>query len=542
MDSERSTRSQPRASLDDGSEAEGVTRRDFLSASGKFSGALAAGVLLEGAAGGPIPASAPASNPPTEIVRMSAAELSHAIRTKRVSCRDVMAAYLAHIDRLNPRVNAIVSIQNHDALMKQAIERDAQFGRGEYLGWMHGFPHAVKDLVSVKGIRTTFGSPLADSVPTHDDILVERLRRAGVIIIGKTNAPEFGLGSQTYNTIFGATRNAYDQSKCAGGSSGGAAVGLALRMLPVADGSDMMGSLRNPAAFNNVIGFRPSFGRVPSGPDNEVFASQLAVDGPLARSVGDVALLLSVLAGPDARSPLTLEQDPATFARPLERDFKGTRLAWLGDFGRALPMEPGVMGLCQQSLQAFESFGCVVESALPDFPLDRLWQTWLTLRHWSVGSGLAAYYNDPAKRAKLKPEAQWEVEGSLKLTAQDIHDAFVARSSWYEAIRHMFDSYDFLLLPSAQVFPFDVDVHWPREINGVKMDTYHRWMEVVIPATLAGCPAINVPVGFNSAGLPMGMQIIGKNHQDFAVLQIAHAYEQARPWVRDHLPTLFQAG
>ncbi|HMD32098.1 MAG TPA: amidase [Candidatus Acidoferrales bacterium] len=521
------------------------TRRDFLSATSKFSGALAAGMVLPGATAaateGPALPAAPPPPPPAssrDITMMNAVDLSQAIHAKRVSCREVMSAYLDHINRMNPKVNAIVSLQDPDALLKQADERDAQLARRESLGWMHGFPHAVKDLAPVKGIRTTFGSPLLDAIPGHDAIFVERLRKAGVIIIGKTNAPEFGLGSQTYNPVFGATHNAYDQSKCAGGSSGGAAVSLALRMLPVADGSDMMGSLRNPAAFNNVIGFRPSFGRVPSGPREEVFISQLSVEGPMGRSAADAAMLLSVMAGPDPRAPLSIEQDPAMFARPLDRDFEGTRIAWLGDYNGGLPMEPGVMDLCRQSFAAFESMGCTVEPALPDFSLDRLWRTWLTFRHWLSGGGLAALYSDPLKRAKMKPEAQWEVEGSFKLTAQNVLDASVDRTAWYQSVCRLFDSYDFLLLPSAQVFPFDVNVHWPQEINGVKMDTYHRWMEVVVPDTLSGCPAINVPVGFNAAGLPMGLQIIGPHHHDFAVLQIAHAYQQAKPWVRDHLPPL----
>ena len=512
-----------------------MDRRDFLSAS---SGMLAAGLVTGDAALSD--ASAASARPQDSIVRMSGLELSRAIQTKRVSCREVMTAYLAHIDRLNPKVNAIVSLQNPESLLAQAAERDTQLARGESLGWMHGFPHAVKDLEAVKGIRMSGGSPLVDTVPDHDAYFVERLRKAGVVFIGKTNAPEFGLGSQTYNTIFGATRNAYDQAKCAGGSSGGAAVGLALRMLPVADGSDMMGSLRNPAAFNNVIGFRPSFGRVASGPTNEVFGGQLSVEGPMGRSAADVAMLFSVMAGPDPRFPLSIEQSPEMFTRPLDRDFKGTRLAWLGDWGGRLPMEPGVMELCQKALPAFEQFGCVVDAVTPEFSLDRLWQTWLVLRQWGVGNGLKPLYDDPAKRAKMKPEAQWEVEGSLKLSGKDVHDAFVERTAWYQSVSRLFEKYQYLLLPSAQVFPFDVDVHWPREINGVKMDTYHRWMEVVIPATLSGCPAIDVPVGFNTAGLPMGMQIIGRHHQDFAVLQMAHAYEQVRPWVRERLPRLVE--
>jgi amidase len=476
--------------------------------------------------------------PTTDLVMMNAVELSETIQAKRASCREVMAAYLDHISRLNPKVNAMVTLQEPESLLKQADARDAQLARGEPLGWMHGFPHAVKDLAATRGIRTTWGSPLLDAVPEHDEIFVERLKKNGAILIGKTNTPEFGLGSQTYNTIFGTTRNAYDQSKCAGGSSGGAAVSLALRMLPVADGSDMMGSLRNPAAYNNVFGFRPSFGRVPAGPSLDVFGDLLGADGPMGRSVADVALLLSVMAGPDARDPLSIEQDPALFSQPLNRKFKGTRLAWLSDFGGYLSMEPGVKELCVESFKAFESIGCKLEEARPDFSPQRLWQTWLVLRHWLVGCGLAEYYKDPSKRAKLKPEAQWEVEGSLKLTAQDVADAEVARTSWYRSVCRMFDTFDFLLLPSAQVFPFDASEHWPREIAGVKMDTYHRWMEVVVPGTLSGCPVISVPVGFSKSGLPMGMQIIGRHHADFSVLQLAYAYEQAAPWVRDHLPRL----
>src|ERR1700693_1940187 len=388
-----------------------LTRREFIATGGKVSGAIAAGVLLGNLRGSNEARAAAGALP--ELVGLDALQLSKLIKLKQVGCREVMTTYLDHIERVNPKVNAIVSLQERDGLMKQAAERDAQLARGEYLGWMHGFPHAVKDLVPTKGIRTTWGSPLLDTVPDHDGIFVERLKRNGVIIIGKTNTPEFGSGSQTYNPVFGTTLNAYDQSKAAGGSSGGACVSLALRMLPVADGSDMMGSLRNPAAFNNVIGFRPSFGRVPSGPEEELYMGQLSVDGPLGRSVADVAMLLSVMAGHDARDPLSLSEDPSVFQRPLERNFKGARLAWLGNFGGYLQMEPGVMELCRGSFKAFESIGCTVEEARPDFPMERLWDAWIKLRHWLRASGMQELYNDPSKRAKLKPEVQWEIEGGL---------------------------------------------------------------------------------------------------------------------------------
>ncbi|HYU16824.1 MAG TPA: amidase family protein, partial [Candidatus Acidoferrum sp.] len=270
---------------------------------------------------------------PSEIVYLDAAPLAQAIRSRQVSCAEVMTAYLDHIDRVNPLVNAIVSLRDRESLLEEAAERDRQLAHGEYLGWMHGMPHAVKDLVPTRGIRTTWGSPLlADFVPAADDIIVERLRGAGAILIGKTNVPEWGLGSQTYNNVFGTTLNAYDRSRTAGGSSGGAASALALRMVPVADGSDHAGSLRNPAAFNNVLGFRTTFGRVP-GAELDPFQARLGVVGPMARTVTDLALLLSVLAGFDARAPLSTRESPERYAGSLDRDFTGTRVAWLGDLG-----------------------------------------------------------------------------------------------------------------------------------------------------------------------------------------------------------------
>ena len=475
-----------------------------------------------------------------DLVMMNALDLSRAIRSKQVSSKQVMATYLDHIERTNIKVNAIVSLQNRDELLKQAAERDEQLARGEYRGWMHGLPHAVKDVAPTKGIRTTWGSPLLDTVPQADAIFVERLKNNGAIIIGKTNTPEFGMGSQTYNSVFGTTLNAYMQSKAAGGSSGGAAVSLALRMLPVADGSDMMGSLRNPAAFNNVIGFRPSYGRIPPGSGDELFLQQLTCVGPMGRSVADVAMLLAVMAGPDPAAPLSIEQDPARFAAPLGRDFKGTRLGWLGNLDGYLPMEPGVLELCKSSFKGFEAIGCTVEEARPDFPPEKMWDTWLTLRHWLLAGHYLALYNHPSKRERMKPEARWEVEGGLNLTALDVYKASVARSRWYEALGTLFESYDYLLLPSAQVFPFDAGIHWPKAIDGVTMDTYHRWMEVVVPGSLSGGPIISMPAGFNRDGLPMVVQIIGKNHADFAVLQLAYAYEQATNWVSKHLPPLIK--
>jgi amidase len=514
-----------------------LTRRKFITTATKVSGAVAASLVF-----GEFGASSesPAIHSIPGLVMMDALDLSKAIKAKQVSCKEVMAAFLDHIERMNPKVNAIVSLQPRDALLKQATERDAQLARGEYLGSMHGLPHAVKDLAPTKGIRTTWGSPLLDTVPQHDAIFVERLRKSGAVLIGKTNAPEFGLGSQSYNSVFGTTLNAYDQTKTAGGSSGGAASALALRMVPVADGSDMMGSLRNPAAFNNVIGFRTSYGRVPSA-GGELFLGQLSTAGPMGRSIADVAMLLSVMAGPDSRSPLSIEQDPTMFTRVLQHDFKGTRVAWLGDLGGHLQFEPGILDLCHNAFKAFETVGCKVEEARLDFPPERMWDTWLKLRQWLTAGDLMGLYKDPANREKMKPEALWEVEGGLKLSALEVYEASAARSDFYRAMSKLFETHDFVLLPSAQVFPFDANIHWPKAINGVAMDTYHRWMEVVVPASLTGLPVINVPVGFSANKLPMGMQVIGKHHADLSVLQVAFAYEQATLWITNSLPQLLKS-
>src|SRR5262245_16135427 len=343
--------------------ADGINRRTAVT--------LAGGLAATAAAGGAIRmGTASAQTARSDIVMMNAVELSNAIRSKRVSCAEVMTAYLDHIGRLNPRVNAIVSLQDRDDLMAEARERDAQLARGEWLGWMHGFPQAPKDLFPTRGIRTTQGSPIfKDFIPTTDALVVEREKRAGSIIIGKSNTPEFGLGSHTFNKVFGTTLNPFDQTKTAGGSSGGAGVALALRMLPVADGSDHGGSLRNPAAWNNVFGFRLSYGRVPAQ-GLDVFYAWMGVQGPMARNVPDLAMLLSVQAGHDPRLPLSIRQDPGAFAGNLKRDFKGARIAWSGDFGGLMPFEPGVLDLCKAALKTFELLGCTVDEAWPDYPIE----------------------------------------------------------------------------------------------------------------------------------------------------------------------------
>jgi amidase len=478
----------------------------------------------------------------SDIVTMDAVVLAGAIRSRQVSCVEVMSAYLDHIEKLNPAVNAIVALQDRAGLLAQAGERDAQLARGEAVGPLHGFPQAVKDLTLVKGIPMTQGSPiLRDFMPPGDSVLAERLRKAGAIMIGKTNTPEFGLGSHTYNSVYGATRNPYDLTRSAGGSSGGAAVALALRMLPVADGTDYGGSLRNPAGWNNVFGFRTSFGRLPAD-GRDAWLPSMGVGGPMARNVADLALLLSVQAGYDARAPLSLPGDGAVFRGRLETDLRGKRIAWVGDYQGYVPYEPGVLDVCKAALKVFESIGCIVEEAQPDYSIDAVWRAFVRLRAWQTGGTLLAFYNDPAKRALMKPEAIYEVESGFKLSAYDITAASAVRSEWYHAVRRFFERYDYFIVPTAQLFPFDIDMHWPQEIAGTKMETYHEWMKGVLPVTMAGSPALAVPAGFGDRGLPIGIQIVGPNHADLACLQLARAYDAATNWAARRPPPLLGRG
>lgn len=457
-----------------------------------------------------------------EICFKDAVQLTAMIRDRDVSAAEVMTAFLSQIERVNPKVNAICTFVGEEAALRSAREADERLAKGQTLGPLHGLPHAVKDLVPTAGIRTTFGSRIyRDFIPDGDDLIVERLKAAGAIIIGKTNVPEFGAGSQTFNEIFGRTLNPYDLTRTCGGSSGGAAVALACGMVPLADGSDLGGSLRNPAGYCNVVGFRTAPGRVPVYPSVSG-SSPFAVEGPMARSVEDVALLLSVLAGPDPRASLSLEEPGSIFSRPLERDFRGTNIAWSRNLGR-YPVQPVVNEVCDRARPIFAELGCQVEDGEPDFrDVDEIFQV---LRSWAYaqtrGQDLRRH------RDLIKDTVVWNIEQGLKLTPLDLARADTKQLQLARRVTEFMQNYEFLILPVSQVAPFPVEIDWVREINGTRMETYIDWMATCYAITVTGLPAISVPCGFTNDGLPVGLQIVGRHQREFEVLQLAFAFEQA---------------
>ncbi|WP_288089514.1 amidase [Roseiflexus sp.] len=456
-----------------------------------------------------------------DLCFLTAVELARRIRSREVSCVEVMEAHLRQIERTNPQVNAIITL-----LPEQALERaraaDTALHRGNEVGPLHGLPVAHKDLVQTKGVRTTFGSPIyADFVPDVDDLIVIRLRKAGAIMIGKTNTPEFGAGSQTFNPVFGATRNPYDLSKTCGGSSGGAAVALACGMIPIADGSDTGGSLRNPASFCNVVGFRPSPGRVPSCSDRAAWQT-LSVLGPMARTVADTALMLSAIAGPHPCSPIALQKPGAHFRQPLERDFRGVRVAWSRTLG-GLPVDPQVTAVLAEARLALEAIGCIIEEVEPDFSgADEAFRVW---RAWSYEQSLGELAD--THRDRLKETILGEIERGRALTGPQIGYAERLRTALYHRMRRFMKTYEFLSLPTVQVPPFPVEQPYVTEISGVPMETYIDWMRSCYFISITSLPAISVPAGFTRDGLPVGLQLVGRYRNDFGVLQLAHAFEQA---------------
>ena len=457
----------------------------------------------------------------SDICQLSAVELARLVRAKTLSARDVVGAHLARIERVNPGLNAIVTLVA-DQAMERARLADEDLARGRAVGPLHGLPIAHKDLQPTNGIRTTFGSPIyKEFVPSEDSLTVERLRLAGAIVVGKTNTPEFGAGSQTFNPVFGSTLNPYDRGKTCGGSSGGAAVALATGMLPIADGSDMGGSLRNPASFCHVVGLRPSPGRVPVWPGATAW-STLSVDGPMARRVADVALLLSAMAGPDPRSPISIDEDGSRYAAPLDRDFKGVRVAWWSDLG-GVPVDRRVRDTVNAQRAVFESLGCIVEEAEPAFSdFDAVFKT---VRALAFLTGVAPRVE--GRRAQVKETILWEIGRGERLTAAEIAWAETKRTELYHRMRQFMERYEFFVLPTVQVPAFDINQPYPTEIDGVVMETYIDWMKSCYYISIVGNPAISVPCGFTPDGLPVGLQIVGRHRDDWGLLQMAHAFEGA---------------
>jgi amidase len=484
-------------------------RRAFIKAAGA---AALAGAAVK-------PASAATAD---ELCYSSAVDLARMIRTRQVSAREVMAAHLTRIERFNPRLNAIVAKLDDDACIKLADAADRRVASGEPLPPLHGLPTAFKDLQSAVGFPYTRGSPIyKNAMPTEDSVFVERLRHAGVIPIGKTNAPEFGMGSHTYNKVYGTTVNPYDLTKSAGGSSGGAASALAAGLMPIADGSDLGGSLRNPGNFNNIVGFRPSVGMTPTWPSSFPLLG-FSVNGPLARSVADIAFLMSVMTGPDARDPSLLPADPAVFRAALERSFRGVRVAWCPDLG-GLPLERSVRDVLDAQRKTFEDLGCIVEEAVPDLTdADSIFLTLRAFRSAANYGPLLTQYRD-----LLKPEAITEIEQGQALTRDAVAQAMMKQSQLFDRMRKFEERYAFTLCAVNQLPPFDAKIDWPKTIAGVAMEHYIAWQKTCYWITATFRPAISVAAGFTRDGLPVGIQIVGSWRDDFGVLQLGHAFEQA---------------
>ena len=446
-----------------------------------------------------------------------ARELALMLRKKKLSATELMRAFIARIERVNPKVNAIVTFLPEQALKAaQALDRKKTLE-----GALAGLPIAYKDLVPTKGVRTTFGSLIYENhAPQEDHVIVERLGAAGAILIGKTNTPEFGAGSQTFNKLFGVTRNPYDLSKTAGGSSGGAGAAVAAGMLPFADGSDLAASLRNPGNYCNVVGLRPTPGRVPGWPAANSWDT-LSVIGPMARTVDDCAFLLSAMAGPDPRAPVSIAEPGEVFARSLKRDFKNVRVAWSRDLG-GLPMDARVTSVLEPQRRILEDLGCIVDEAEPDFT--GATESFETLRAVSFLGRFGPLLRE--HRDKLKDTVIWNTEEGFKRSAADIAKAENLRTTMYHRMRVFLEKYDFFVCPVNQLPPFPVDQDYPREIAGVKMTNYLDWMKSCYYITLTTHPAISVPAGFTDDGLPVGIQIVGRYRDDFGLLQFAHAFEQ----------------
>jgi amidase len=455
----------------------------------------------------------------SELLARSASELAAEIRTGHLSSRELVSASLAQTARINPHLNALVTLDG-EAALKMADNADRQQVRGETLGPLHGLPVAHKDAFLTRGMRTTWGSPIyADHIPVEDSLIVSRQAQAGAIRIGKSNMPEFGAGSQTFNKVFGFTRNPYNPALTCGGSSGGAAVALATGMVALADGSDMGGSLRNPASFCNVVGLRPSPGRVPLWPNNNSFG-QLTVAGPMGRTVADVALLLSVIAGPDPRDPLSLTTPGADFRTSLNADFSQARIAFSPDLG-GLPVSTEVRAITEAGVKRLAGMVHTVDYAEPSFSgAARAFQI---LRALIFAGSYAGLLND--HRHQMKKSVVWNIELAKMLLAEDVIEAEAVRARLFRDTSALLQNWDFIVAPVSQVVPFPVEQESVESINGEPMNNYIEWMNSCSLVTLTGHPAISIPCGFTSEGLPVGLQIIGRYRDELTLLKFAHACE-----------------
>lgn len=462
---------------------------------------------------------------PCAITAQDGTALAEAIARRELSSREVVSAFLDRIDALNPTFNAIVSLRGWDDILRDADAADARLAAGERPGLLHGLPIAIKDLMPTRDLRTTFGSPLfRDFIPDEDGLAAARIRAAGAVIVGKTNTPEFGLGSHTFNPVFGVTGNAFDPALSAGGSSGGAAVAVATRMLPLADGSDMGGSLRNPAAWNNVLGLRPTAGRVPSLASDDLFTLPLATDGPMARTARDLARLLDVMAGPHPGVPLSLPTPSQPFC-DLQPGEPGLRIGWLGDLGGHLAFEDGLLQSGEAALLRFEAIGHHVRPYHLDTDLEAVWRAFVVLRQHAIATRYRDLLAHP-KAVEMKPEMRWEIEEGLNLELDDLRFANAERSRWRQRLDRAFAEVDLLVLPTTTVWPFPSDIRWPGQIGDRPMDSYHRWMEVVVGGTLAGLPVLALPAAVCN-GLPAGVQVVGRAGSEANLLALMAAYEGA---------------
>jgi amidase len=462
-----------------------------------------------------------------DICFVPASELVRLYRARKTSPLEVMQAVLARIDAVNPAVNAYVTVARASALAAARRATRALGRRGAPLPALHGVPVSIKDLTATKGIRTTWGSlAYRDHVPDKDDLVVERLKAAGAIVVGKTNTPEFGAGGNTFNALFGATRNPWNTALSCGGSSGGGAVAVACGMGPIAEGTDLGGSVRVPASFCGVLGFRPTPGLVPAYPRTLAWDT-LSVTGPLARTVGDVALMLSAIAGPDDRAPISYEIDTSQFARAAKApSIKGWRIAWAPDLHGLLPVDEEVAAVAQSAIRVFRSLGAKVETASPDFSGMK------DIVRGTRAVTMVALQADklPGWRERLQKDLVRDIDQGLTATARDVAHSEVLRSALWHRVRAFMASRELLVLPTVAVLPFPVEQPYPTEINGKTLDDYTEWFYLTYGITLTGLPAISVPCGFTGSGLPVGLQLVGRRRQDAAVLTAAAAFEAAAPW------------